>query len=330
MLMIEIYSSRHLTGNTRLLAQFSSPKFSNDRFSGITTGKIGKYVKVGVFLFTLVTILFGVYTASQDALNELQKVDCPKCQRYLSLFGSTPLAYYALPLTLGIISGFTPCLIALILMVIGTAFDLGESSRRVILKVVFTVGGVFYAYLIIPNLILLVPSIVQKSESVTIVLGASLLILGIAHSTEAARALYKNEWMIHEDNGILLSKTPRALKNMVKKTLTLGNLYIYFLVGAFLAVVKLFCVGSLMLVSLPLSLSQPSKFVMSIVLFDLGLILPITLISLLTCLGLTRVGHLTALRLRSQLIQRAVVGIALILAGLILILNSDLLWSVQA
>lgn len=280
----------------------------------------GKSLKSAAFVVVLTVIVFGLFISSQMALGRMHTVGCAKCERYLKVFSATPLTGYVLVLALGVASGFTPCLIALIPVVISLTSGIGRSSRRIIVTSVMSMAsGIFYAYLIVPNVMILVPGIIQSLESLATLLALTLMVLGIAHLAEASYSLCDNKCSRSEGREIPVFKTPALIKESIGKALISNNLYVYFLIGVLFSVVELCCTGSLLLVSLPFTLSRPANLLASMILFDAGLIIPTIIVSLSACFIFLRMAQLRALHSKETIVRRIIIGILLIAAGLLLI-----------
>jgi len=270
------------------------------------------WAEAALFAAVLTIIVVVAFFNSQLALGQLA-ISCPKCERYP--IGGTPLTHYASTLALGFVSGISPCLIVIIPVVIQLTPTRETRKKFVVRTALLIAGGVFYAYLIIPNIMILIPDVIQILKSSATFLGLGLVVLGVSVLAEFFYRIRNKKRLERQSYGGPVSKTPAKV---FCKSLSLGNPYFYFLIGVVFSVVELCCVGSLLLVSLPFAMSRPAVLFASVILFDVGLIIPLIVVAFLVSVGLLGMEQTRALHSRMGLVRRIIVGIALIAAGLLI------------
>lgn len=274
-------------------------------------------MKAALFVSVLVLILAGSLINAENVLKEAStSLPCPKCKQ------PNPNAYiisYPLIFIYGIVSGFSPCLIALISFVVAATLHSWGSPKRALKKVIAITGGVFYLHIII--LYLIVPvitasTVVGYAAYFTIPLVAILVTLGGAHLIEVVHDLYTSNWRKGGDPIVPLFKTPKPIKGFIQKMSLQSNLYFDFSVGILFSFIKLCCTLPL-LFSLPLL--QPLQSIVSVTIFNVGLVFPMLLFGVLLSIGFLKAGQLREVRSKDRILQRTVIGTALIVSSFLIL-----------
>ena len=270
---------------------------------------LNQRMKTTLFTLVLALILAGSFLNTQRVLKEARSVSipCPKCP--ISLGNDVYATSYLLFFIYGVISGFSPCLIALISFVVAATLHSWGGPKRALKKVIVITGGVFYLHMLILYLIVTVPTLLGYTTYLTIPLAAILVILGGAHLIEVVHDFYTGKWRRGGDPIVPLFKTPKLIKELIQKMSLENNLYFDFLVGALFSFIKLCCTLPLLL-SLPLL--QPLQSIASVTIFNVGLVLPMLLLGSFLSTGFIRVGQLHEVRSKGRILQRTMVGTALI------------------
>jgi len=275
---------------------------------------LNRRIKAALFTSVLALILAGSFLNAERILKEAStSPPCPKCPRQ-----SNPDLYttsYPLVFIYGVVSGFTPCLIALISFVVAATLQSWGSPKRALKKVIVITGGVFYLHMIILYLIVpvvTVPTVLGYAAYFTIPFAGVLVILGGAHLIEVVHDFYTGNWRKGGDPIVPLFKTPKLVKELIQKISLQNNVYFDFSVGILFSFIKLCCTLPL-LFSLPLI--QPLQSIASVTIFNVGLVFPVLLLGVLLSIGFIKTGQLHEVRSKGRILQRTLVGTALIVTA---------------
>jgi len=270
-----------------------------------------QWMNAVIFASVLALIFAGSFLNAERVLKEAStSLPCPKCLRQ-----GTPdihVASYPLFFTIGIISGFSPCMIALISFVVATTLQSWNGRRGVLKRVVAIAGGVLYSHLVILFLIVS-PTLLIYTNYLITPLAAVLVILGAINFIEVTHDLYTGNWKTGKEATIPLFKTPKPIKELIRKASLRDNLYVDFMVGAMFSLVKLGCSLALLVPILPTL--QPLQSSASIAIFSVGVVLPLLLLGLFLHGGLIKTGQLYEVRSKGRIVQRTIVGAAFIVSA---------------
>ena len=273
-----------------------------------------QWMRAVLFASVLALILAGSFLNAERVLREAStSLPCPKCLRLWN--ADVPATSYSLFFIYGVVSGFSPCLIALISFVGAAALHSWGNPKRVLKKVIVITGGVFYLHMIILYLIIPVitaPTVLGYAAYFTIPFAVILVILGGAHLIEVANDFYTGNWRKGGDPIVPLFKTPKPIKELIQKMSLQDNLYFDFSVGVLFSFIKLYCTLPL-LFSLPLL--DPLQSIASVTIFNVGLVFPVLLLGVLLSIGFIRAGQLYEVRSKGRILQRTIVGTALLVSA---------------
>lgn len=273
-----------------------------------------QWMKAVLFVSVLALIFAGSFLNAERVLKKAStSLPCPgpKCQTQWP--HDLHIASYFSFFTFGVISGLSPCIIALISFVVGTTLQFWKGRGRVIKRIVAIAGGVFYLHLVILFLIISLPTMLVYIDNLIIPLVAALVVLGVANLIEVIHDFHTGNWRTGKEAAIPLFKTPKPIKKLVQKASLQNNPYVDFSVGAVFSLVKLGCSLALLVPILPLF--QPLRSLGSVAIFSVGVVLPLLLLGLLLHVGLIGVGHLYEVRSRGRILQRTILGTALIVSA---------------
>jgi cytochrome c biogenesis protein CcdA len=235
------------------------------------------------------------YIAKGSLLGMTQK----KSETHLS----QPLVF-----ALGAISGFNPCLIALASFFFATATktELKAVARRIGLISL----GLVYAYLIFFSLLVTNPAVMNLTVSLAWLVVLLLVTLALIHFVEVAHDIYSRRWGGGSsiEAKMPLFKTPRFLKDLIAKARAARSPTCDFTLGAVFSLVKLPCIAVFLLVLLVNSTTP----LVDVAVFTLGVAAPVILMGLLIGLGMVQVNRLSTAQFKGRLIQRTLIGIALL------------------
>lgn len=217
---------------------------------------------------------------------------------------STPLVY-----ALGTVSGLNPCFVALASAFLATSTQ--DKGRKVARRLVLVSLGLIYAYLIFFTLILADPGVVSYLPRVTWMVALVLLGVGVLYLAEVAYDLYARRWGAgsHIEAKIPIFRTPKVFKSRIRRSESSSGLYDFGL-GAFFSLVKLPCIAAYLFILLVNSTNQ----IVDITVFTLGVVSPIVVMGGLIGLGMVKINQLTELQFKGRIIQRAAIGIILIIS----------------
>lgn len=218
---------------------------------------------------------------------------------------SQPLVY-----ALGAISGFNPCLIALASFFFATATktELKGVARRIGLISL----GLVYAYLIFFSLLVSNPAVMGSLVSLTWLVVAALVAMALIHFAEVAHDIYSRRWGSGSsiEAKMPLFRTPNFLKNFLARAREANSPAYDFVLGAIFSLVKLPCIAVFLLVLLVNSATP----LVDVAIFTFGVASPIILMGLLIGLGMIKVNRLNTVQFKGRLIQRTVIGVALLVS----------------
>jgi cytochrome c biogenesis protein CcdA len=216
---------------------------------------------------------------------------------------------------LGAISGFNPCLIALASFFFATATK--TSFKSVARRIALISVGLIYAYLIFFSLIVSNPVVMSSLVSLTWLIAFILVIMGLLHFVEVGHDIYSRRWGGGSsiEAKLPLFKTPRQLKGLLEKTREMNSPAYDFVLGAIFSLIKLPCIAAFLVVLLVNSTTPLTD----IAIFTLGVASPIILMGALIGLGMIKVNRLNTAQFKGRLIQRLVIGAALILSAILVI-----------
>ena len=273
---------------------------------------LNRWVKTALFTLVLALILAGSFLNAERVLKEAStSLPCPKCPRQWN-----PDVYaisYPLFFAFGVISGLSPCMIALISFVVATTLQFWKGRGGALKRIVAIAGGAFYLHLVILFLIISIPTTLVYIDYLTNPLIAVLIILGVANFIQVIYDLYTGKWRTGGEAVIPLFKTPKPLRELIRKASLQDNPYVDFSVGVVFSLVKLGCSLAVLVPILPLF--QPLQSLASVAIFSVGVVLPLLLLGLLLHVGLIKAGQLYEVRSKGRILQRTVVGTALIVSA---------------
>jgi cytochrome c-type biogenesis protein len=223
---------------------------------------------------------------------------------------SQPLIY-----ALGTVSGFNPCLFALASFFFASATQ--TEFRSVARRIGLISLGLVYAYVIFFSLIASNPSVIGSLAASTWLVAFILIVVGLLHFVEVAQDLYSRR--LRAGNNIEakvpLFKTPKPIKGFIVKVRELNNPVYDFLLGTIFSLIKLPCIAMLFVAMLVNSTTP----ITDAVIFTFGVVTPIIVIGVLIGLGMVNVNRLSLVRFKGRLIQRAVIGAALLISAVLVL-----------
>jgi len=270
---------------------------------------LNKWMKAALFTSVLALTLAGSFLNAERILKEANtSLPCPKCPRQgnSDVYATSYLSFF----TFGIISGLSPCIIALISFFVAATLQFWKNHRGALKRVVAIAGGIFYLHLVILFLIVSIPTLLIYTDYLINPLVAVLIILGVANFIQVIHDLYTGNWRTGREATIPLFKTPKPIKEFIRKASLQDNLYVDFMVGVVFSLVKLGCSLALLVPILPLL--QPLQSLASIAIFSVGVVLPLLLLGLFLHVGLIKTSQLYEVRSKGRILQRTIVGTAFI------------------
>jgi len=229
-------------------------------------------------------------------------------------------------LFLGFVSGFNPCLIALVSFILAATLKLEGGYLKALRRAFITALGVLYSYLLMGFSTFSIPNLATYVSWLTLPLGISLLIMGALNLIELSHDIYSGRWKRGEEAKLRLFRTPEFLKRIIVETAYRDNFYLDFGIGGLFSLIKLPCIGPLFLVLFASTPAQPVESLFNVVLFTSGVVLPIFVVTSLVGLGVIKTSQMSALRFKGRLVQRGVVGVLLVLSGSV-VLFQEAIWA---
>jgi cytochrome c biogenesis protein CcdA/glutaredoxin len=206
------------------------------------------------------------------------------------------LSSAAAVLAAGLIAGFNPCLLAVLVFLASLTLSRSGRKRDLAVMVGFFCLGIFVMYYLFGLGLFRLFSIPSFEASFRLVLTLLLLILGITQIEDARRL---------RRGGISLFKTEWAL-GYFKKSLESYSILSYFLIGALFSLVKAPCVGAVYIAIIGIIQSQgyASSGTVYLLFYNLGVVLPVLILGMVIALGMSpdqvdrfRHDHRVAIRL---------------------------------
>lgn len=214
-------------------------------------------------------------------------------------------------LTAGILSGFNPCLLAVMAFLASVTLT-QKGRRKEMLKI--TLGfstGIFTMHMLaglsILGTVSFVPEIRSYFSEIAVLMTA---LLGVWH-------IYDAYWLRKHAKSTF--RTPQPLKDFMSRMDEKNLLLLSFLAGGMFSLVKAPCVGAVYLSLLSL-LAMKTDIIRGIEymwIFNLGLLLPVVLLGLLLAFGLSP-KKVTEFRERKRVGIRLTTGLILIALALLM------------
>lgn len=272
--------------------------------------QIFRRLKSPFFVIVLLVVLVGVFFNAQRTLAQRSMdYQCPKC---LQINRVNPISYADI-FIFGVLAGLSPCLIALTSFILVPASYSLKSPKGALKKLTAIAGGVFYFHILIAYVFVPELTLQLYTGYLIIPLAVFLVIFGSAHFMEAFHDFYTSKWRNGGKPAVPLFKTPRPIREFIQKVSLQDNLYLSFSAGVLFSFVKSSCTIPILLSLVPLI--QPFQSITSVTVFSIGVIYPMLLLGLLLSLGLLKIHQLYELRLKGRIIQRTIVGTALIVTA---------------
>lgn len=216
---------------------------------------------------------------------------------------------------LGTISGFNPCLVAL------ASFFFASATQTELKSVARRIGlislGLVYAYIVFFSLIVSNPTVMSSLAASTWLIASILAFVGLLHFVEVGRDLYSRRWGsgTNTEAKVPLFKTPKSLKGFVVRVRELNSPVFDFVLGMIFSLIKLPCIAMFFVVMLVNSTTPLTDAVI----FTFGVASPVIVMGALIGFGMVNVNRLSMVRFKGRLIQRAVIGAALIISAVLVI-----------
>lgn len=221
---------------------------------------------------------YGDYNGDEERLKELIKDALEnQTKTKVEASGRLPALGPWAVFVAGLLAGFNPCLLGILVFLAASVISSSGRRRDLLLMVASFSLGIFAVYFLFG---LGLQQLVQPEhlEGLNFVLTALLLILGLIHIEDARRlscgkgSLFRTDWAMR----------------YVEAGISRGRLGSYFLIGALFSLVKAPCVGAIYLAILDLISGQRyAQGAIYLLLYNLGIILPIMLLGVLMALGMS-------------------------------------------
>ncbi len=250
--------------------------------------------------------------ASQEEIESFKK---PGIEMEKPLLG---LTYLDVGL-LGFVSGFNPCLIALLAFIVSTTTQISKNYFKAAVRVLCVSLGVFYAYLIFGFLTLSIPGLSNYVSGILLLVIAIFGFIGILHIADVIVDLWTGKWRRGEESSFLLFKTPKPIKNLISKSVTYENHMVDFGLGFLFSLVKLPCIGPIYLLLIFDTIREETRALSMLVTYNLGIVLPLVLIGVFLGVGIIKASQLASMRFKGRIIQRLVTGAALLVMTFVMI-----------
>lgn len=223
---------------------------------------------------------------------------------------SQPLIY-----ALGAVSGFNPCLVALASFFFATATQ--TELKGVAKRIGLISLGLVYSYIVLFSLIVSNPTATSTLASLTWLIVFILVVMALLHFIEVGQDVYSRRWGSGSsiEAKVPLFRTPKPLKGLLVRVRELNSPVYDFALGAVFSLIKLPCIAAFLVVMLVNSTTPLAD----VTIFTLGVASPIILMGILIGLGMVKVNRLSTIQFKGRLIQRIVIGAALLMSAILVI-----------
>lgn len=245
-------------------------------------------------------------------LNEALNTLLTSKQTETDLSAVTPslnIGTVAAVLSAGIFSGINPCLIAFITYMTSASIGARSTKRHAsILKVLTRVATISAGLVAWYFLVGIVFHGIHPVESTTLksVVAAILVALGILYMIS-----FRNP-------NSRLFRTPNFLKNVIITRSKKGTLAFDFMLGIVFALMKTPCLVGPYLVILSWLTVNITLATLYLLIFNLGIVLPLFVIAGLLASGITNISTINRFRIGERNIVRLLTGILLVLTAILL------------
>ena len=221
---------------------------------------------------------------------------------------SQPLIY-----ALGTVSGFNPCLVALASFFFASATQ--TEFKGVARRISLISLGLVYAYVVFFSLILSNPTVMNYLAASSWLIAFILVVVGVLHFVEVAQDIYSRRRGGGNDieAKVPLFRTPKPVKGFIVKVREVNNPLYDFVLGIVFSLIKLPCIAMLFVAMLVNSTTP----ITDAMIFTLGVASPVIVMGVLIGFGMMNVNRLSLVRFKGRLIQRAVIGVALLISAVL-------------
>ncbi len=223
---------------------------------------------------------------------------------------SPPTAFIA-----GLVSGFNPCLFAVLLFLITYSLGMSENKMRLVKLTISFSLGIFAAYFIIGLGLLSFASVIDLG-AISMFIAALVIVLGL--------------WTIkdYRNPKSLLVETPDSVKGMSESLTRKNSVFAAFALGGIFSLVKAPCVGGLYLSILDMvsssDVATKANSIPLLIAYNLGLVFPLLLISGAVLFGVPP-KKIEEWREKNKYAMRIFLGLALIAVGLIMLWQAGII-----
>ncbi len=251
-------------------------------------------------------------------LDDCLSGECKRIENTAPVETNTTMLDIANPFTTfgaGIIAGFNPCLIAVLLFLISYSLGVSENKMRLVRLTFAFSMGIFFAYFIIGWGLLSFAGSVDIG-SISTVIAFVVIILGL--------------WTIkdYKNPKSFLVETPENVKGISESLTKRGSMMTSFVLGGIFSLVKAPCVGGIYLAILNMASSADIgtkiNAVPLLLSYNLGLVFPLLLISGAVLFGVPP-DAIERWRENNKYGMRIFVGITLVLVGLIMLFQEGII-----
>ena len=203
----------------------------------------------------------------------------------------------------GLIAGFNPCLLAMLAFLASSMLASTGRRRDILAMVVAFSLGMFVVYIVIGVGLFSVLQEKSTASMIRSVLAAVLLVLGLMQLEDARRL---------QSGGASLFRTDWT-KKYVHSVVTSQRLSSYFLLGALFSLVRAPCVGGMYIAIIGMISSHgfASFGLIYLLIYNLGIALPVLLLGGIIALGLSPV-QVDNFRNKHRVAIRLITGITLL------------------
>jgi len=244
----------------------------------------------------------GVYYLTKGSLTEA-------VERQGETGFSQPLIY-----ALGTVSGFNPCLFALASFFFASATQI--ELKRVAKRIGLISLGLVYAYVVFFSLIVSNPTVMDYLAASTWLVAFILIVVGLLHFIEVAQDFSRRGGGANDTEArVPLFKTPGFVKGLIVKVRELNNPVYDFALGMIFSLIKLPCIAMLFAAMLVNSTAPLTDAMI----FTAGVASPVIVLGILIGFGMVSVNRLSLVRFKGRLIQRSVIGVALLVSAVLVL-----------
>ncbi len=213
--------------------------------------------------------------------------------------------------TAGLIAGFNPCLLAILVFIVSTLLTTNERVKAILTTFAFSTG-IYAVYLLIGlGFFRAITASAIFMEIIKLLLILIVFLLGLWH-------IYDSYFISRKEKSSFT--TPKQIVELAAKVGEKASYPHAFLLGVLFSLIKTPCVGAIYFAILELIIRERALGLFYLAIYNLGVILPVIILGCAMALGLSP-EKVDRFRRERRAMLRLIIGIVLIALGILLTLG---------